>query len=303
MKKYLIIAIAVLMVITPIAAASNMLSTDEKVVNKQNMAKTQTYTHTVLAEYVSTTTCPYCPTASDQLYLIYNLEIYDFYYVSLVVDANSKIYSRVSELGVSGVPDVYFDGKYKNVLGAQSDEIPYIDAIVQSGSRTVPDIDLDVNVEWVMNAVLKITVTVQNNEPENYDGLLRVYVVEPDSRWNDQSGDPYHFAVLDIPIDEPLAVPHGQVRPLGDTYTFEKTWFGLLNGFGDITQDNIMVIASLFNKNSDYAVQTAAAEPTSSSSPQNYNVQYYAGLMLQELLGRLAVKFPLLNQFLQKINH
>jgi hypothetical protein len=42
-----------------------------------------------------------------------------------------------------------------------------------------------------------------------------------------------------------------------------KTWRGALYGFGDITQNNILVIASVFDPDSGYAVQTAAAEPTS----------------------------------------
>ena len=45
-----------------------------------------------------------------------------------------------------------------------------------------------------------------------------------------------------------------------DTYTFTKTWTG------DITKDNSMIIASVFDKDTDYAVQTASAEPVDTSS-------------------------------------
>lgn len=303
MKKHLIIGVIVLMIIMPIAGASDILSTGETEVNKPMMATKEDFTHTVLAEFATTTKCGFCPTASSQLYSIYSLGDYDFYYVSLVINENYKVYSRVKELGVTHVPDVYFDGGYRNLLGAQEDEQPYRDAIVQCGERAVPDIDVDVDVKWTAKAILKIKVTVQNNEPEDYDGVLRVYIVEPESRWKDSSGKIYHFGVLDIPIDEPLAVPHGQPygqpRALGDTYTFKKTWFGILQGFGDITRDNIMVIASVFDKNYDYAVQTAAAEPTSSSTSQYCNIpQRYTGVVFLELLERLVERFPLLHGLL-----
>lgn len=292
MKKYILIGIVALMMITPIAMASSISSINEIKVNTPKPT-TSDFTHTVLGEYVTTTSCPYCPTASGQLYSIYNSGDYDFYFVSFVVDANYKIYDRVEELGVSSVPIVFFDGKYKNILGAQPNEQPYRNAIVQSGERATPNIDLNVDADWIANAVIKITVTVQNNEPENYNGVLRVYIVEPVSRWDDQSGNPYHYAVLDIPVDKPLVMSYGQPKPLGDTYTFKKTWFGALNGFVDITKDNIMVIASLFNKNTDHAVQTDAVVPASSSSSQYINIpQRYPAMILLELLDRVIDRFP-----------
>ena len=258
-----------LMLMVPIAGASHVISKNKVEMTIPTQASMEDFTHTVLAEYATTTTCGYCPIASSQLYSIYNSGDYDFYYVTLVADANYKTYGRVRELGVTSIPDVYFDGGYKNELGAQPDEQPYRTAIVQCGERSVPDIDIDVGVEWKGGGTLKITVNVQNNEPEEYNGHLRVYIVEEESRWNDADGDPYHFGALDIPIDGSLAVPYTQPGILADTYTFTKTWFGALHGFGDITQDNIMVIASVFDADSDHAVETASAVPTSSSSGQS----------------------------------
>jgi hypothetical protein len=37
-------------------------------------------------------------------------------------------------------------------------------------------------------------------------------------------------------------------------------------GFGDISKDNIMIIASVFDKETGHAVQTAEADPTSATS-------------------------------------
>ncbi len=213
------------------------------------------------------------------LYDIYTSGDYDLGYVSLVYKVGSditkyRIQKRAyEELGISSVPDVYFDGKYTHVLGEQDDDEPYRTKITTCGSRDVPDIDVDVNVVWQENAILKITGTVQNNEPEDYNGQLRVYIVEPESRWNNAYGDPFHFGVLDIPMDRPLAVQRtlsmqqdqSQPCPFSDTYEFSRTWFGTLYGYGDITPDNIMVIATVFDKNTGYAVQVAAAKPVATS--------------------------------------
>jgi len=281
MKKILILSVLVMIIIMPLSGAVNITKSSENNTNASDkIVSNEDSTHAVLAEYGTLTTCPYCPAASSQLYDIYDSGDYDFYYVSLVFKVGSDITTyRVSkraydELGITSVPDVYFDGKYTHVLGEQDDDQPYRNKITTGGSRDVADIDLDVEVVWQGNAVLKITVTVQNNEPEDYNGHLRVYVVEPVSRWDDQQGNPYHFGVLDIPIDRPLAVSRSltmqqdvQPCPLGDTYEFSRTWFGSLCGYNDITQDNIMVIAAVFDKNTDYTVQTASAKPADTYVP------------------------------------
>ncbi len=220
------------------------------------------FTHKVLAEYGSMSTCPHCPPASSQLYDIYTSGDYDFYYVSLVYDKNSKTGKRLQELGISGVPDVYFDGKYTHVLGEQSNDQAYRNAITSCGARDVADIDLEVTVVWKGDAVLEITAVVQSNEIEEYNGHLRAYIVEPVSRWDDQRGNPYHFGFLDFAFDRSLSLKDNKAKPLGDTYEFTTTWRGLPHGFSDITKDNIMVIAAVFNKATDYVDQTTAAVPT-----------------------------------------
>ena len=264
MKKYLVAIAIVSILLLPVVGASNLLASNKTEIKMPLNILENDFTHSVFTEYATTTECPYCPSASSQLYSIYESGDYDFYYVSLVANENFKIYDRVKELGVYSVPDVYFDGGYLNIIGKQDDEQPYINAIQQCGNRDVPDIDVDVNVQWKDNAILDISVTVQNNEPEEYNGYLRVYIVEIESRWNDQSGHPYHFGALYIPIEKSLAMPQAQIKPLGDSYTFTKTWIGALYGFGDITIDNVMVIASVFDPDSDYVVETTAAMPTSS---------------------------------------
>lgn len=83
----------------------------------------------------------------------------------------------------------------------------------------------------------RIVVNVENNENEVYAGNVRVYVVEPTSRWNNEDGDPYHYGVLDLPIDEDIRIE--------DSYEKNITWNPeVVDG---IDENNVMVIAAVYN--------------------------------------------------------
>lgn len=302
MKKIFILSVMAIIIVMPLSGAVNVTKNIENNANLiiENISN-QDFTHTVIAEYASKSSCPNCPPASSQLYSIYNSHDYDFYYVTIVTDkitelpllAQSHLYKRLNELGVEYVPDVYFDGGYKHEQGAQPDETKYRTDIEQSGERAVPDIDVDVDAEWKIGNILKITVTVQNNEPEEYNGHIRVYITEIESRWNDAQNNQYHFVVLDIPVDKSLVVvsqrsaakQQSRPFPAGDTYTFTKWWSG------DVAHDNCMVIASIFDGDTDYAVQTAAATPSSSGS-----IQYPIFL---RFLEKFPNAFPILRNLLK----
>ena len=276
------------MLMIPVVSATD-ISIEKK--SEKTSTLRQDFTHTVFVEYGSMTTCPPCITASAQLYSIYNSEDLDFNYVTLLWDeGNYNVRGRLLELGVVAVPDVYFDGGYKRVEGPQTNVTPYRSAITNSGERDVPDIDIDVDVTWLGGGKLKIGVTVINNDVEEFNGRIRTYIVEKESRWDDYGGNPYHYVALYIPIDKTLAVVKSRARRLGDTYTISKTWWGSLYGFGDIKQENIVVIAALFEKDTKYVVQTASAEPTTTSS--NYRP---INLMILRLLERFLVLERLIN--------
>jgi len=129
MNKVLVSIILITILLVPLSGASSILTLNRSDIKSDlkesfNILKDD-FSHCVFTEYVTTTTCGYCPTASSQLYSIYESGDYDYYYVSLVADINYKIYDRVKELGVTGVPDVFFDGGFKNILGKQDDEQTY----------------------------------------------------------------------------------------------------------------------------------------------------------------------------------
>ncbi len=74
-----------------------------------------------------------------------------------------------------------------------------------------------------------------------YSGMLRVYIVEPTSRWDNYDGDPYHFGFLDYAVEEELALPYG------DTVEQTITWDPAAAGYSDVSPDNVMAIAAVFN--------------------------------------------------------
>ena len=106
MKKIILVSLLVLMLVIPIASAYDV---SKENVSKNPVETMQDFTHTVFVEYGTLTTCPPCVTASSQLYSIYNSGDFDFYFVSLVYDrGNVNVRGRLVELGVVGVPDVFF---------------------------------------------------------------------------------------------------------------------------------------------------------------------------------------------------
>lgn len=68
-----------------------------------------------------------------------------------------------------------------------------------------------------------------------YTAQLRVYIVEPISRWNNYYGDPYHFGFLGFACNENISIE--------SLHTLQKS----ITYHGDINPNNIMVITVLFN--------------------------------------------------------
>jgi len=216
-------------------------------------------THTVLVEYGSYTTCEPCVTASDQLEAIYDDEEGSFYYVSLVIDENTEAEDRADDLGIDETPDVYFDGGYTHIFGEQSSSTPYRNALEDTATRNVWDIDLDINVSWLEGAEVGMNLTIVNNDDDAYNGTVRFYIVEPLSRWNNYDGEPYHYAVLDIVSQQISVDAEKEVK---------KTWDGDDHDFGDVCENNIMIIAAVFHEDNEYADETVSGMSSSSFAIQ-----------------------------------
>ncbi len=199
------------------------------------------FTHTVLAEFGGVTWCPHCPPASEALYKIYNSSDYPFYYVSFVRDKNPIAAERMKRYFAWYIPMVYFDGGY--IAEERNQEMAYRSAIENSGERDVHNIDIKLNVTWLGDARIKVEVTIKNMEDKFYLGLLRTYVTEITSRWNDQKGLPFHFAFLDYAFNKIISIPPNGVFRDSTIWDGSQPHGNLT--YSDITKDNIMVISAV----------------------------------------------------------
>jgi hypothetical protein len=111
----------------------------------------------------------------------------------------------------------------------------------------------------------KVSSTAMSSLP--YQGMLRVYIVEPESRWNNYDGDPYHFGFLDFAYNNAVSIDYL------DTYETTLEWRASEAGFSDVQEDNIMVIAALF----DPEIHKAYAYPPFNNPFEAHYVDATAG--------------------------
>ncbi len=104
-------------------------------------------------------------------------------------------------------------------------------------SYTVAAISI-IKEDQIINEVFSTKI----NESLPYNGYLRIYVVEPTSRWNNIEGEPYHFGFLDFAFNDLISIDYQE------NYTDSIIWNGLQEGFDDISENNIMVMAAIFNQ-------------------------------------------------------
>ncbi|HDN51503.1 MAG TPA: hypothetical protein ENG06_07015 [Thermoplasmatales archaeon] len=209
----------------------------------------------VFCEEATTTTCHACPAVSDILHDIYTSGQYPFYYVSLVADKNGDAAARASYYNVYGYPTTFFDGGYEVIFGKKSRET-FENAIQSSLQRERSDITLTLNLKWLGGNAVEVHLTVHNNENVEYDGILKVYMVEPTSRWNNDAGEPYHFGFLGYAVNEAVTLAAGE--------QVENTvvWNASHHGY-EIHRDNIMAIAVVF----DSAGNTSYSDPPDNNHP------------------------------------
>jgi len=88
---------------------------------------------------------------------------------------------------------------------------------------------------------IDITQNKTTFQSQPYTGDLRVYIVEPSSRWDNYDRDPYHYGFLDFAIEETLSIDYL------DTYTTETTWIASEAGYSNVKENNVIVIATVFS--------------------------------------------------------
>jgi len=231
MKLLIPISIITILLISGFGAANYQ----EQSMNSVSMD----YTHTVLVEVGTATWCPSCPASNSAWHTIYDSANYDFEYTELVYDKNTVASTRFNEFNPAWVPTSYWDGGQYVYPGTNiATFYNYLDS---SGARAVPDLVANLDVAWLGNAQMEISYSVLNNDVSNYQGKIRIYVIELESTlWNDYNGNPYYHAFLDFAINQVINIPAGGI--LSDTII----WNGLTSGYPAITQDNIQVILAVF---------------------------------------------------------
>lgn len=252
MKKLLILICCLMLLTTPLMAQTIESDTFlQDSTNEGYTTLTNDFSHTVFAEYATTTWCPNCPPASGGLYKLYTSDEYDFHYVTLISDVNPNARNR-TWLGYFNVaiPAVYVDGGVSNLIGSagsvNATAALYEVLISESGERSdVADVSLDSSATWDGNAKMSITITVTNNQNKFYIGFLKSYVSEIESRWNDIDGDPYHYGFLDFAVNTFIFLGPGKEKTITVEWDGAADHRGLT--FEDITQDNIEIATSLFH--------------------------------------------------------
>lgn len=250
-KYYLIVIITMLMMISTVTAIKN---------DDLNKPMTADFTHTVLIEECTATWCPNCPIGSDALENVYQSGNYSFYYVSLVDDMNTIAKDRNKDFTmiifpVYAFPTIYLDGGVTNFVGHEgtvlATENAYRTLIEEEGQRTpTQPITLDSTVTWDGNAELSVSVDITNEGNSFYIGRIRSYVTEIVSRWNDNDGNPYHYAFIDYAINRFIFLMPGQTKTI--TGSFDGTLDHGGETFEDLTSDNVMVISSIFHWKPQY---------------------------------------------------
>ncbi|EMR74602.1 hypothetical protein MBGDF03_00311 [Thermoplasmatales archaeon SCGC AB-540-F20] len=299
LKKELVVGTLVCMLVfTTFAGAISSTNTSTK--SNDNEPANRAYPHTVLGEYFTMTTCVPCKYAHSALKDLYAHNYHSFYYITYVYNKGNVSKQRKTELNVIASPTVCWDGDYKRDVGGSSNETEktrYNTSIIACGNRNVKDIDLSLDVEW-LGAVnpcpedgainvsvqtdmswtiseMEINVSITNNEASQYNGHLHVYVTEVNSTWyNDKFGNPYTFEFKNYAYNQDVTLSAGATwdpDPIG--------WDGLdyTNGthnFGHITQDNIMVIASVFNQSTNYSDETTGFRAGVGTDPKTFDIYF-----------------------------
>jgi len=282
------------------AGALSSANASIKLSNKESA--NLTYSHNILGEFFTMTTCVPCKYSHRALKNLYNSEYHPFYYISMVYVKNKWAQQRYGELDVDASPTVMWDGPFDkdqgSTLNIEEDMALYNSSIISCGNRNVKDIDLSLNVDWLgavnnvpedgetgvpIHQVMSCTISqmeigleVNSGEASQYNGHLRVYVTEVNSTmWDDQWGDPYTFSFLDYAWNQDVTI--SAFGSWDDTVIWDG--YDHQNGYDEyyqnITQDNIMVIASVFDEdNNDYADETTGVRTGFDTDPKSFDIYF-----------------------------
>lgn len=94
--------------------------------------------------------------------------------------------------------------------------------------------------EEIKNSEIFLNQTIN----EAYNGRLRIYIVEIESRWSNSDNEPFHFGFLDFATDINLSITLSQI------FSDSVIWNASDADYENILKDNIMTIAVVYNPES-----------------------------------------------------
>lgn len=210
----------------------------------------------ILIESGVLTGCSHCWLAHDALRELSDETSGEFVYVSMVCDQSTLATERMyDDFNIGPMPTSFFDGGFGVVESSTASSVDavkdeYSVKISEASSRSRADIDVTVDATWLGDSEIDIDVVVQNGETSNYDGHLRVYIVEVVSSqgWLDVHDIPYTHTFLDYAFDVDIAVE------ASGSWSDSVLWNGYAD-FPDLRQHNLMVVAAVFEDeaHSEYA--------------------------------------------------
>ena len=235
------------------------------------------YTHTVFCGVASDQMCIPCHDWSININNAYQTGNYDFEYVSMIIFneagqiLNYEARNWSKRYDVYGFPTTIIDGNFSRLNGDVPGQLP--GALDAAGNRTVANITASIDLIWLGNATVNITISITNNDNVAYDGFIDTFITENVSRYNTVGGLPFRFGFLDFAYYNESIYLNA-----GETFTNYTVWNGNEhednqgNNFGDVTKANLQVTMTVNSKNTGYVDETTTAyfpniPPNSPSNP------------------------------------
>lgn len=155
------------------------------------------------------------------------------------------------------IPSCYYDGgQYNRIGGYNGDTAVFAYPLRLSGAREVPDIDLQVEMTWLSNSQMEVTVTVTNNNFVNFapDG--------PDAPTGPTAGLK----------DEAETFSFMAVDPEGDDVYFKIDWGGeVVDWMGPFKSGEVIEIDHTWLTPGVYSVSMQAKDVWDYESPWSNN--------------------------------
>ena len=246
--------------------------TDSNNNNNQN----GNYSHIVFVEEGTGTWCSNCPAVAEVIHDMFDPDDPEFYYVSMVEDKNTDAKNRLeNDYNILGYPTVYIDGGYRVIFGQTDFRTKFENQIENAKNRNVPNLILQFNSEWNESENELINnVIVENIENEKYTGRLKIYITEINSNWLDYDNHRYNYAFIDYGYNNAIEINSN------DTITITENWPIPDN----VDKDNLMVIAVIFNSNSN---QAYSRPDTNENAFDAYYADVVAGTKVTEETAKL----------------